>query len=179
MGHHSKKNNRNVPATPPVDMNSLGQLLNNVDINSMSTMLNGIDVNQVISMLSNALVPPTGNSSQESINAKEDVHPETSSVPSKTLDISEIFQSFTSEKTLKHPILNPVLPPNDPIVIVLNSLRPFLPSDKSGVVDDMIKLLGIKLVIDSIFPPVQDKSSKIDNTTLIESPPLEVSEDLN
>jgi hypothetical protein len=179
MGHHSKKNNRNLPATPPMDMNSLGQLLNNVDINAMSTMLNGIDVNQVISMLTNAFVPPTVSPSQESISEKEDVQPEVSSESSKTFNISEVFQSFSSEGISKQPVLNPVLPPNDPIVIVLNSLKPFLPSDKSGVIDDMIKLLGIKLVIDSIFPPIQNKPAKTDNSSFMESPTLEVSEALN
>lgn len=49
--------------------------------------------------------------------------------------------------------LSHILPPNDPTVMILNSLKPLLPPDKCVIIDNMIQIYGIKKVIDKIFPP--------------------------
>lgn len=178
MGHHSKKGSKTQPVPAPIDINSMGQLLNNVDVNSMANMMSSIDINQIISMLSNAFVPAAP-PVLENVTANEEINNTTSTESPKEINISDIFQKFTSEGTQKQPVLNPVLPPNDPVVIVLSSLKPFLASDKSTVIDDMIKLLGIKAVIDSIFPSVQPELSTLAKISSTNSTSLAADGDLN
>lgn len=180
MGHHSKKNNQAAAAAPTIDINSLGRLLNNVDINAMSNMLNGMDINQIMSLLSNAFVSPPASPSKENINSVNETKNDIPSDSPKTINVSDIFKSFkTPEGSPTQPVLDPTLPPNDPVVIVLNSLKPFLPPDKSVIVDDMIKLLGIKSVIDTIFPNGQVRSSKTDKNLPVDDSSSEVKETLN
>lgn len=180
MGHHSKKNNQAAAAAPTIDINSLGRLLNNVDINAMSNMLNSMDINQIMSLLSNAFVSPPASPSKENISSVSETKNDVTSDSSKTINVSDIFQSFkTPDGSPQQPVLNPTLPPNDPVVIVLNSLKPFLTPDKSIIIDDMIKLLGIKSVIDTIFPNVQTRSSKTDKSISGNDSSSEVKETLN
>lgn len=177
MGHRSKKNTQSMQSTPipapnlPFDINAIGQLLNNVDINSMSNTLKNMDINQVVSILSKALTPST-NSSANNIpgnagNSTPNVPPintpnNVSSTESKNTPVTEYPNSLKAfnipdlnqmnKSSVQQP-LNPVLPPNDPTVMILNSLKPFLPPDKCIVIDNMIQVFGIKTVIDKIFPP--------------------------
>ncbi len=173
MGHHNKKATQNTTTSapnPPFDINHMGQLLNNVDINSMSNMLNNMDINQVISILSKAFtqpintlsnnvpsdtgnstsnVPPTDIPSNSSINTSNDAQKSEYFNPLKAFNVAD---SNPANKSIPSP-LSPVLPLNDPTVMILNSLKPFLPSDKCKVIDNMIQVYGIKTVIDKIFPP--------------------------
>lgn len=138
MGHKSKKRSEGVPPPPPppFNMNNLGQLFNNVDVNSMSNMLNNMDLNQVMSMFSKSFNPSQNN-------------PQEATPPPNTEDANPLNNP--------KPNLDPVLPPNDPTVLVLNSLKPFLPPDKCIIIDNMIQLIGIKSVMDTLFPPAQVK----------------------
>lgn len=166
MGHHSKKKNQGSPQQAPAqpNMNNLGQLFNNIDINSMSSMLNNIDINQVMSMLSKGFVPPTTApppSNDSSSTAKSDG---SDTIKNPNMNI------FNSIPTPPQGDFNPVLPTNDPAVMVLNSLKPFLPPDKCMIIDNMIQLLGIKTVIDKIFPPsAQAKNNEKPKSNIEES----------
>lgn len=134
MGHKSKKRKQSTPPPyPQMDVNSMGQLFNNIDVNSMSNILGNIDINQIISMLSNTTQANAVPQNQVP-NEKENE----GSNPN--------LQNSTPQ--------NPVLPSNDPTVMVLNSIKPFLPPDKSKIIDDLIQLIGIKVVIDKVFPPL-------------------------
>ncbi len=178
MGHHSKKSSKVQPIPTPIDINSMGQLLNNVDINTMSNMLNSIDINQVMSMLSNAFVPPVP-PAVDTVKDNEEIKNDSPLESPKAINISDIFQDLSKGMGSKQPAVNPVLSPNDPVVIVLSSLKPFLAPDKSTIIDDMIKLLGIKAVVDSIFPPGQAISSTLEKSPIKDSPSLEIDETLN
>jgi hypothetical protein len=166
----------------PFDINAIGQLLNNVDINSMSNTLKNMDINQVVSILSKALNPST-NASVNNIpsnagNSSPNVPPNNipnnapNTAPNNTpvTEYSNPLKDFNipdfnqMNKTSTQSPLNPVLPPNDPTVMILNSLKPFLPPDKCKVIDNMIQVYGIKTVIDKIFPPsVQTNNLKVKN----------------
>lgn len=189
MGHRNKKATQNIPTpapNPPFDINNMGQLLNNVDINSMSNMLSNMDINQVISVLSKAFTPPintspgnvpsnTGNSTpngssadipnNSSNNTSNDAPKAEYLNPLKAFNIPDFNPA---NKSIPSP-LSPVLPPNDPTVMILNSLKPFLPSDKCKVIDNMIQVYGIKTVIDKIFPPsaqinsFKEKNNSVEN----------------
>lgn len=174
MGHHRKKSAQNPPQPAPnpfFDINKMGQLLNNVDINSMSNTLNNMDVNQIMSVLSKAFAQPnasTANTPNNAGSSTSNVPPADTpnntsnnapgseySNPLKAFNIPNINQMNTSPE----PPLNPVLPPNDPTVMILNSLKPFLPPDKCTIIDNMIQIYGIKTVIDKIFPPSAQASN--------------------
>lgn len=166
MGHRNKKTTQNptIPGpNPPFDINNMGQLLNNIDINSMSNSLNNIDINQVMSILSKAFTPTT-NSSPGNITPNVPNNDPSNDASNNTSNDVPITENFNPLKTFSMPnfntmnsptqsTLSPVLPPNDPTVMILNSLKPFLPSDKHIIVDNMIQIYGIKTVIDKIFPP--------------------------
>lgn len=189
MGHHSKKKSKNTQTSAPnpvpnlpFDINNIGKLLNNVDINSMSNALNSMDLNQVMSVLSKAFTPPVNtspdNASGNAVNNipnpppsdKTDSDSNTINQteyfnPLKSFNIPNINQMNTSSQTpLSH-----ILPPNDPTVMILNSLKPFLPPDKCIIVDNMIQIYGIKRVIDKIFPPSAGVNSYNTKNTTEES----------
>lgn len=149
MGHHSKKKNQGTP--PPVppqpNMNNLGQLFNNIDVNSMSNMLNNIDVNQVMSMLSKSFIPPTAAPPQSADPLNTGKSEGSNSLNNPNMNLFNFIPVPPQQN------LNPILPSNDPTVMVLNSLKPFLPPDKCMIIDNMIQLIGIKSVMDKIFPP--------------------------
>lgn len=169
MGHHSKKNTQNTPTPMPnplLDINKMGQILNNIDINSMSNTLNNMDINQVMSVLSKAFTPQTNASSGINPNNAGNSIPNVSpaDIPNNTSNSSPAAEFFNSLNAFNIPNTNPintpaqppfspVLPANDPTVMILNSLKPFLPPDKCTIIDNMIQLYGIKTVIDKIFPP--------------------------
>lgn len=161
MGHHSKKKNQGTPppVSPQPNMNNLGQLFNNIDVNSMSNMLNNIDVNQVMSMLSKSFVPPI-TAPPQNTNSSNTVKNEGSTpLNYPNMNLFSSIPGFAPVPPQQN--LDPVLPPNDPTVLVLNSIKPFLPPDKCLIIDNMIQLLGIKAVIDKIFPPAaQVKNSE-------------------
>lgn len=177
MGHH-KKNTQNAPTPPPYppfDFNNISKVLNNVDINSMSNTLNNMDLNQVMSVLSKAFTPSMntspgtvsnnlGSSTQNAVPADM---PSSSPAeeyfnPLRAFNIPDNNQTNTSAQ----PPLSPELPPNDPTVMILNSLKPLLPPDKCTIIDNMIKIYGIKTVIDKIFPPsVQTINTNINSGT--------------
>lgn len=181
MGHHNKKSAQNPPQPAPnpfFDINKMGQLLNNVDINSMSNTLNNMDINQIMSVLSKAFAQPntsTANTPNNAGNSTSNVPPADTpnntsgngpgaeySNPLKAFNIP----NFNQTNTPPEPPLNHVLPPNDPTVMILNSLKPFLPPDKCTIIDNMIQIYGIKTVIDKIFPPsVQANSPNVKNNS--------------
>lgn len=182
MGHRNKKNTQNTQApapNPPFDINNMSKLFNNIDVTSMSNTLNNMDINQVMSILSKAFTPPInaspGNVSNNAGNSTSNAPPAdtpnnaSSSAPAaeyfnplKAFNIPNINPMNTSSQT---PI-SPILPPNDPTVMILNSLKPFLPPDKCTVLDNMIQIYGIKTVIDKIFPPsIQTNSFNAKNTS--------------
>lgn len=151
MGHKSKKNRQITPPPyPQMDIGSIGQAFNNIDINSISNMLNNMDINQIVSMLSNTLTNQT-NTSPPSPASEVKVKNEEGSLFNSNL------QNLTSQNL--QPESNPLLPPNDPIVMVLNSIKPLLPPDKSKIIDDFTQLIGIKIIIDKIFPPLYQGNS--------------------
>jgi hypothetical protein len=167
MGHHSKKNAQATqttqtaqsmpPYAPSFDINGIGQLLNNIDVNSMANMMKNIDINQVMSMMSKTIAPqPNAAPANTPDNTANNTGSSSTDNTPKTGNINP-FNMFNIPGFNAVPIqpqpLNPILPSNDPTVMVLNSLKPFLPPDKCKVIDDIIQLLGIKLVIDKVFPP--------------------------
>lgn len=153
MGHSSRKSNQSIPSPQGLDFNALGQIMKNIDVSAMANMLNSIDINQVMSMLSGAggMVPAAA-SSEEAAQIKVEETTRSDSAPNQTYSIPIPASTEPINLNPNPTFINPVLPPNDPIALVLNSIKPFLPQDKCKIIDDMISLLGIKLVIDSIFP---------------------------
>lgn len=142
MGHSHRRNTQPQPVNPqqgvpPIDFGALSRMMGNIDVSAMANMLNGIDLNQVMSLLSN----PAPAQNQESEQKIE-----------KTENSENIAQNLFASIAQPQSPVAPELSPEDPTYIVLNSLKPFLPQDKCTLIDDMIKLLGIKSVIDSIFP---------------------------
>lgn len=202
MGHRSKKNIQGDPVpgpNSPFDINNIGRLLNNVDINSMSNTLHNMDLNQVLSVLSKAFTPQSGtppgspspnagnsasNASTADIKGNNTYMASASEYfnPFKDFNIPDSSQiNATSKTPLSH-----ILPPNDPTVMILNSLKPLIPSDKSIIIDNMIQIYGIKMVIDKIFPPsVQTNNLYQRNNSNIDSPEeqttdkAETSEEIN
>jgi hypothetical protein len=154
MGHSSRKSNQSAPSPQGFDLNALGQIMNNIDVSAMTNMLNNIDISQIMSMMNNVNGPvPIENNLKEASSKgfEQSSNPETASPVFNTVPIEPIKFNPNPEP------VTPQLPPNDPIVMVLNSLKPFLPKDKCKIIDDMITLLGIKVVVDSIFPPKLQK----------------------
>jgi hypothetical protein len=149
MGHSSKKSNQSLPANQALDLNALGQIMQNIDVSAMANMLNGIDMNQVMSMLSGVVPQPGQQNTSEAEVSKEAQVLRDIPFPEPPSPVEPVNPGPNA--------LNPQLPPNDPIVIILNSLKPFLPQEKCKVIDDMIMLLGIKTVIDSVFPARTNK----------------------
>lgn len=163
MGHHSKRNKFTANSPPPYP-NPLGQFFNGLDINSMSNMLNSIDINKLVSLLSNPNSKPTGaasevNTAEASSNTSTPKPPSPQSEASIQPNIADLLKDFQREAMPKEGNYAPELPPDDPVVIVLNGIKPLLPLDKVEIVDSFIKLLGIKKVIDSIFPPQQNATA--------------------
>lgn len=141
MGHKRKKNIQpQAPQNPPqpINLDAIGKIMENIDVSAMANMLNSIDINQIMSLLSNNNPIPNIN-----LNPLDNRGEEQQNIAAgNPLPIP----------STQAPII-PELPQNDPTFVILNSLKPFLPEDKCKIIDDMIKLLGIKSVIDSIFPP--------------------------
>jgi hypothetical protein len=158
MGHHSKKNNQAAAAPQQFDLNTVGQMLSNVDVNAMSNMLNSIDMNQVMSVLQKSFTPPANPIPTPAMPQKESSTNEQPSGALNTGNFNFPFPMF-SQSPSPQPQLNPVLPSNEPVVLILNSLKPFLPPDKCLIIDDLVKLLGIKAVVDAIFPPAAVKAN--------------------
>lgn len=174
MGHKSKKKKQSTPPPyPQMDMNNMGQPFNNIDISSMSNILNNMDINQIVSMLSNTFTNQTNavpNPASE-VNVKNEGNNPFN------------LQNSTPQNTQPNP--NPLLQPNDPIVMVLNSIKPLLPPDKSKIIDDFIQLIGIKMVIDKVFPPlfqgnnIKEATAKApENKEVLNTPPNDIKENL-
>lgn len=133
MGHHYKKKNHNTSISE-VDLNSQSQTLNNITPSDLSKVMKNIDINKIISMMSNAFLPLYNAEENKSSNSEDII----SQHPSLSSDITEQTQYSP-------------LSPCDPSIVILNSLKPFLPEDKCRIIDGMLHALGIKSVIDTFL----------------------------
>jgi hypothetical protein len=98
------------------------------DANSINEMLKGLDLNALQNMLSNI-----------------DMN-EVASLASKINNQGQNQPLNHSQNSYQNYQIPPAYA-KDPIVAVLNSIKPFIPREKWGLVDELIRLLGVRAAI--------------------------------
>jgi hypothetical protein len=139
-----KMTNNPIPQIPGLDMNSLTKMLGGMNLPALSNMLSGVNIAQLLPLATQImggmknLAPAPQNPGFGGQN------------PGIIPQGYGQFPVQQAAPSLFPPIPQPYV--NDPRVLVLNTMKPFLPADKCRIIDSILGVMAVIFTINSVLP---------------------------
>jgi hypothetical protein len=142
--------NNPVPQIPGLDINALGKMLGGMNISGLSNMLSGVNIAQLLPL---AMQMMGGLGGLKGLGASA---PPPQSAAFGPQSPGPIPQGFGQLPVQQEPAsLFPTIPGpyvNDPRVLVLNTMKPFLPADKCRIIDMVLGVMAVIFTVNSVLP---------------------------
>jgi hypothetical protein len=152
--------NGQVPAAPGFDIGALGKMLGGMNLPALANMLGGINMNQLLPMLSginmNQLIPVMSKMIGGGLLGgvpQAQPGPFPIGNPAPPVANTGLVQQIPGQPAAAGffpPIPEPYI--SDPRVVVLNTMKPFLPPDKCRIIDGVLGVLSVIFTINAVLP---------------------------
>lgn len=139
-----KMTNNPVPQIPGLDMNSIGKMLGGMNLPALSNMLSGVNIAQLIPLATQIM---GGMKALAPAPAQQN--------PGFGIQNPGVFPQQYGQVSQAESGMFPAIPApyaNDPRVLVLNTMKPFLPPDKCMIIDRIIGIMAVIFTISSVLP---------------------------
>lgn len=135
--------------SPSFDLNSLTKMLGNINIPALANILGSININEILPLITKMMSGGlAGGAPNPGLPVNNPVFPAQSQavVPQGYGQIPGQPAPFDPMTIIPKPYLQ------DPRVVVLNTMKPFLPPDKCTIIDSILGILGVIFTVNSVLP---------------------------